>query len=1019
MGSEYCLYCMNHSSDDLCTACNKRASDYNAAPHHLKSGTVLCGKYLVGAVLGEGGFGITYIGRDINLDIKVAIKEYFPTGVVNRNVDSSNEVSVYMGASQSSFENGKSKFLGEARVLAKFSNEPNIVSVRDFFSENNTAYIVMEYLEGTDLKNYIASHGKMDFESSVSLLSPIMTALSKIHEQGLIHRDISPANIMILKDGTVKLLDFGAAREVGGADEKSLSILLKPGYAPEEQYRTKGNQGAWTDVYALSATMYKMMTGVTPVDAMNRIFSDELQKISELNPSVTKKQEAVILKGMAIYQADRYQSIGELYADCTSGFAKRSQSEDARTEKRENSSPVKNQTAKKPTAKKAYENNKRQTVNEKKPSKPAFVGSIMSGLLTMVMSLIAVSNYYDYDASPVLPAILAVVFAGATFALGRLYFPRLDNKNRKPNVACLVMSLVSVLYVIYCVFVTYVTVTDSAAVQGDSEFAIVQSVLSLVFPVFFGYFYYPRLERSKRTKFIKAYTGIGAVAVIVLVVSVVFSSFNSVTIGDEKIKRNATEVTLSFDIITDNDLAKLKELKKLEMLDITECFLDNNDVKTIGELTSLKRLYLKGNTDITDVSPLNNLTGLTYLDISVTNTEDISCLSNLNELEWFNFSGTKVSDVSSLSQFESLDTIKMDLLTELDHSTIKLPTNLYTLYCNGNGLENLEFVSGLATLSNIYASGNKISDLTPLSECPLVIVDLSVNEVSDISVLDYTGINSLDVSTNKISDISCLEGSKIGDLDLSYNNISDISSLKDNSRLQLVGLNNNRISDIRVLKDCFNIHSLNISYNEIADISVLETIDELEIFSARSNKISDISSLALCKNLIEGGYTLELRDNEIEDINALSAYTNTKHIYLSGNNISDVSPLKNCSSLEMLKLNDNNISDVSPIGSMSKLRILEVANNPISNLDSLNLVAISDGVGEKASLRISYNEGIDFSRFAGDETITVVIYDTPPRAQKALSEAGFMYFPDSSELDEIEENPDLAQEETQGEDENG
>ena len=292
---EYCVFCMSKTDNSVCEHCNKNQQDYVSAIHHLKPGSLLNGRYLVGAVLGEGGFGITYIGRDTNLDMKVAIKEYFPSGVVNRNNTSSMEISALVGDTQANFEKGKQGFLSEARTLAKFSNEQSIVSVRDFFEENNTAYIVMEYLEGIDLMDFIAQNGKMPFGLAISMLSPIMSSLSKIHNQGLIHRDISPAKIMILKNRTVKLLDFGNARNVSGADEKSLSVLLKPGFAPEEQYRSKGNQGSWTDVYALSATLYKMVTGVTPDDAMNRLFSDEVVPPSELNEQITPEQSAVIL----------------------------------------------------------------------------------------------------------------------------------------------------------------------------------------------------------------------------------------------------------------------------------------------------------------------------------------------------------------------------------------------------------------------------------------------------------------------------------------------------------------------------------------------------------------------------------------------------------------------------------------------------------------------------------------------------------------------------------------------------
>ncbi|MBR4868229.1 MAG: serine/threonine protein kinase, partial [Clostridia bacterium] len=180
MNLTYCVHCMNPISGNVCSVCGKNNQEYHPGSHHLLPGTVLAGKYVVGSVLGEGGFGITYIGRDMNLDIKVAIKEYFPSGVVNRNNTCSSDISAHVGKSGAFFEKGKNSFLGEARTLAKFSGESSIVSVRDFFSENNTAYIAMEYLEGIDLKEYLKLYGCLDFEKTVAMLTPIMNALSKI-----------------------------------------------------------------------------------------------------------------------------------------------------------------------------------------------------------------------------------------------------------------------------------------------------------------------------------------------------------------------------------------------------------------------------------------------------------------------------------------------------------------------------------------------------------------------------------------------------------------------------------------------------------------------------------------------------------------------------------------------------------------------------------------------------------------------------------------------------------------------
>lgn len=310
---EYCAHCMSPLKGDaqLCGACGEKTG-LTVPAHHLRPGTLLNKRYLVGKALGEGGFGITYIGRDLNLDMKVAIKEFYPNGYVNRSSTASSDVSESMTPDRKDFyDKGRERFLNEARILAKFSGEAGIVDVRDFFEENNTAYIIMEYLAGQDLKEYIKKKGRLSGEETVQLLMPVMQALRKIHKQGLIHRDISPDNIRLVEQGA-KLLDFGAARNVSAVANKSLSVMLKPGYAPEEQYRSKGNQGPWTDVYALCATMYKCITGVTPDDATQRVFDDELKSPRALGIPMNETIEKALMKGLNVLQKDRYQSIDEL-----------------------------------------------------------------------------------------------------------------------------------------------------------------------------------------------------------------------------------------------------------------------------------------------------------------------------------------------------------------------------------------------------------------------------------------------------------------------------------------------------------------------------------------------------------------------------------------------------------------------------------------------------------------------------------------------------------------------------------
>ena len=288
--------------------------------HCLRKGTRLIGHYTIEGVLGQGGFGITYLGIDELHEKKVAIKEFFPQGIVTRNIEYQDTVTVTFVGEKDNYEKGKERFLKEARTMAKFSKDEGIVKALDFFEINNTAYIVMEYLEGITLKQYLRENQRIAPEDLIELLVPLIESLDEIHSQGMIHRDISPDNIMVLPDGRIKLMDFGAARDYTEFGEKSLSIVLKPGYAPPEQYQTHGIQGPWTDIYALCATMYKCITGENPPDAIERVMDDSLKKISEFGIDILPQEEAAIIKGMSVSAKDRYQDIRDFCEDLYGGY---------------------------------------------------------------------------------------------------------------------------------------------------------------------------------------------------------------------------------------------------------------------------------------------------------------------------------------------------------------------------------------------------------------------------------------------------------------------------------------------------------------------------------------------------------------------------------------------------------------------------------------------------------------------------------------------------------------------------
>ncbi len=283
------------------------------SPHHLPPRTILAGKFMTGRVLGEGGFGITYLGYDLNLDCTVAIKEYYPAGFVSRETTIRNTVTFLTGMNQDYYKAGMEKFLNEAKALAKFSELPGIARVRDFFRENGTAYIAMDYIEGNTLAEELGKRGgPIPAAEVLSKMEPLIRSLCVVHNSGVIHRDISPDNIMQNKRGELKLLDFGAAKELA-SDNKSVSVMLKPGYAPEEQYRTRGEQGPWTDCYALCATIYKLITGITPQESLERMAEDRLVPPTRLGANISAPVEQALLMGLAVKAENRFKSMEALY----------------------------------------------------------------------------------------------------------------------------------------------------------------------------------------------------------------------------------------------------------------------------------------------------------------------------------------------------------------------------------------------------------------------------------------------------------------------------------------------------------------------------------------------------------------------------------------------------------------------------------------------------------------------------------------------------------------------------------
>lgn len=304
-----CYSCMKEYPDEyeVCPHCGYIRDSQGEGMYYLPQGVLLSGRYEIGIQINAGGFGIIYKAWDRIFNKLVAIKEYYPGGIAAR-TPGTKEVLVYSSKREDEYKKGRKRFLNEARTVAKFNTHPNIANVYDFFEDNNTAYMVMDYMEGMSYKEFIHAHnGSVDIKTAIQVSLAVLDALKEVHKSKIIHRDINPSNIFICSSGVVKLIDFGAAR----IEQTDMTTILTPHFAAPEQYQSNSVQGPYTDIYAVGATLYYAVTGVKPEESIDRVLKDEIPEPSQLNPEIPPYLNNAIMRAMAVREELRFQNAGQ------------------------------------------------------------------------------------------------------------------------------------------------------------------------------------------------------------------------------------------------------------------------------------------------------------------------------------------------------------------------------------------------------------------------------------------------------------------------------------------------------------------------------------------------------------------------------------------------------------------------------------------------------------------------------------------------------------------------------------
>ena len=866
-------------------------------PVALRAGTVLNDRYIVGRVLGQGGFGITYLALDTQLSAKVAIKEFMPNDIATR---IGTTVSVAMESKSEAFTYGAERFMEEARTLAKFIGNPNIAGVTSYFDENETSYFVMDYIEGISFKTYIANQGgKVSVEDACNVMIPVLRALTAVHQEGFIHRDVTPDNIYITKDGVVKLLDFGSARYSIGDKSKSLDVILKVGYAPKEQYIRRSRQGPYTDVYSCAACFYAAITGYLPPESLERLDKDELVPISQLGIEIPEYLDKAILKGLAVQPEDRFQSAAEFL--------------DAIESQQVVEVPGQAPAASAPVSK--------EDLVAKIRKKPVFFGVLAAAVVALVASLALFTGGAGGGGDDGRPlkqsAVPSITIRGETYST--------DLRELKLTGMGLTDSEVQ--------DIRYMVNVDNLDLSGND-------ITDLSFLTELTELRNLRLSEGNNNL-----TDLSPLAGLTNLKSLQLPAEGQVS--DLSPLAGLTNLeTLWFNGNWGNTAGYITDLSPLENLaNLTNVGIKIGtvtDFTPLTGLTKLQELSLYGDISALDLSALGDMTGLTRLYLSSMDgsngvaVQDLSALSGLTNLQDLQISVNGLKSFHGLEGATKLTQLQIYGSPDIqDLSALSGLTKLQSLQISGSGTGNLKSLQGL-------------EGMTQLRELRLYVDGLESLE----GLQGATGLTSLEINGENYSftDLSPLAPlTKLQKLRIqSYGNTSgvyvkDLSALSGMAGLQELQLYIDGVDSLKGLENLTNLTTCSISGTAgTLDLSVflpMTKLTELTISNSNggSTYVRDLTGLSNMTGL----QSLQMPANGLESLKGLENLTKLTTLRLNGADATytDLSPLAGLVNLQELSLpsrnyDDKSAVDLSGLSGLTKLQILEI-NGRVKSLEPL------------------------------------------------------------------------------------